>query len=745
MFAKVAVASVNYAADRPYEYRIPPEYEDTASPGVRVFVPFGKGNHAREAVILTCSEESSYPECKEILRTADRTPMLTQNQLRLALFMRERYFCTVYNAVKAMIPAGYWFDKAGKQRNRDRVREMARLLISQEESDAFILERSKKAPRQCEIIDLLKSFEVLPSTDLLHFASAGRSALKTLESLGIVELFTSEILRRPENAPSESIPLPVLNGEQNAVLFSLLERTAISPFVNLLKGVTGSGKTAVYAHLIQHHIQHGRGSILLVPEIALTPQMVSLFTGWFGDTVAVLHSALSSGERFDEWKRIRRGDAQVVIGTRSAVFAPIQNLGLIIIDEEQESSYYSETNPRYHAREIAQFRCRTEGGTVILGSATPDIQSSYFAAKQLYGAYTLAHRYNKKPLPDVHIIDMKNELKKGNLSLLSTALRTAISERLERQEQSILFLNRRGTNKLVTCTSCGYTYRCPHCSVSMTWHANRGRMICHYCGSIRRLDRKCPSCGGTFSFFGAGTQLLETELQSCFGETEILRVDADTVMPMGSHRRLFQRFTDENIPIMIGTQMIAKGLNFDRVTLVGIISADHSLYTNDFRAAEKTFSLLTQVIGRSGRSDKPGEAYIQTYTPDNEIIKLAAVQDYDAFYRREIEMRKLQGAPPFFDWISLSAAGRTEKALIDALQVCKGQLAELLSEEQNVQIFGPIPYGIVRMSDHYRYRIHIVCRMNRNVRKALSAVICSSGRDSRMKNISFYVENESYA
>ena len=745
MFAKVAVSSVNYTADRPYEYHVPLELQKTIVPGIRVFVPFGGGNHVREAIVLAVSEQCSYPDCKDIIRNADREPLLNKSQLQLALFMRERYYCTVYDAVKAMIPAGYWFDKSGKQRNHDRMREMVRLQMTDEEAETFIREKRKRAPKQCEIVDLLKSFEVLPSSDLLRFTSSSHAVLKALEEHGAIELFTAEVLRRPELGQTDRVPLPVLNKEQRSVLSTLQNRnTDDSQKIHLLMGVTGSGKTAVYAHIIDFFLKTGKGTILLVPEISLTPQMLALFSGWFGNDVAVLHSALSAGERYDEWKRIRRGEANVVIGTRSAVFAPLQNLGLIIVDEEQEGSYFSEASPRYHAREVARFRTHREGGQLLLGSATPDIQSAYYARTGVYGMLTLSHRYNEKPLPSVHIADMKKELKSGNTSLLSRELRDAVLSRLERKEQSILFLNRRGTNKLVTCSSCGFTYRCPHCSVSMTWHANLGRMICHYCGTTKLLDKKCPACGGAFNFFGAGTQLLETELHDIFPGTEILRVDSDSVSPAGSHRRLFQRFTDEKIPIMIGTQMIAKGLNFDKVTLVGVISADHSLYANDFRAGEKTFSLLTQVIGRCGRSERPGEAYIQTFTPDNEIIRLAASQNYDAFYRREIEMRRVQGAPPFYDWVSLNGSGRDEEGVVNALRQYRAELEALLATEENIQLFGPIPHRIVRMSDRFRYRIQIMCRLNKRIRRALSAVIYASEKEYKSKNMSFYIENEAY-
>ena len=745
MFARIAVSAATYAIDRPYDYRVPEALQSAVQPGVRVFVPFGKGNRVTEGVVLSLAEESAYPDCKEILRAADSEPLISREQLRLALFMRERYFCTVYDAVRVMLPAGLWFDRAGRQRTRDKTREMVRLAVATDEAAAFVEAKRTKAPKQAELVDLLCSFEVLSSLDLLQFTGAGRATLKTLEAKQIIELFQTEVLRRAAPDDAEALPLPKLNGEQNAALNVILKQmhSAEKGRVSLLSGVTGSGKTSIYAHLISQTLAEGRGAMLLVPEISLTPQMLSVFSAWFGGTVAVLHSGLSSGERYDEWKRIRRGEARLVIGTRSAVFSPLQNPGLIIIDEEQEDSYRSESVPRYHAREIARFRCVQEDAFLLLGSATPDLCSRYLAERGEYGYHRLLHRFNEKPLPAVRIIDMKQELLDGNTSDLSRPLKDAILNRLEKGEQSILFLNRRGTNKLVTCSRCGYIYRCPHCSVAMTWHARRNRMICHYCGSGRYLDAACPECGGKLSFFGAGTQKLEEELRETFPGTEVLRVDADSVSPLGSHQVLFRRFVEEKIPLMIGTQMIAKGLNFENVTLVGVVSADQGLYTNDFRAGEKTFSLLAQVIGRCGRGEKPGEAVIQTFTPDNEIIRLAAAQDYEAFYHAELEMRSIQNAPPFCQWVALTASGRNEEKVLNALRKCRRMLGAMLEQcGEQAELLGPVPLSVVKVSDRFRYRLQIRCRINKNIRQILSSVLIACSQDREMRDVSFYVENE---
>lgn len=744
MFAKIALKGTPYAVDRPYSYVIPEWMLNQAIPGMRVFVPFGRANRVTEGIILAVTDQEE-PDitCKEVIRIADHELLLTPELLKLALFMRERYFCTVYDAIKTILPAGYWFDKSGRQRNHDQFREIACLAIPLDEALQIMETKKKRAPKQAEVLDLLCAFGELSSRDLMQFTNTARSTLNQLTKDGIIQTYHEEVLRKPELNEISRKPLPILTDEQekaSAYLSSFLTNEKAE--VSLLSGVTGSGKTSVYAHLIGHALKKGKSVILLVPEIALTPQTLTQFTAWFGEEVAVLHSGLSSGERYDEWKRIRRGEAHVVIGTRSAVFAPVEKLGAIIIDEEQEDSYSSESNPRYHARDIAYYRCVQNKSELILGSATPDIRSRYNAKIGKYHFCRLSHRFNTRPLPVVHIIDMKEELASGNRTNLSLPLIQAIQERIDHGEQSILFLNRRGTNKLVSCSRCGFVYKCPHCSVSLTWHASRHRMMCHYCGYSRNIDAKCPECGGILNFYGAGTQMLEEELQSTFQGVSVLRVDADTVKPSSSHRVLFQRFIDDNIPIMIGTQMIAKGLNFDNVTLVGVISADQSLYANDFRAGEKTFSLLTQVIGRAGRSEKSGEAYIQTFTPENEILKLAASQDYETFFTRELEMRRLQNAPPFYDWVAFNANGSNEAEVMDALRYCRVILEQLLREEIDIQIMGPLPLPVSKINDRFRYRLQICCKMSRKIRQILSFVLIMCSKNSKLRNIVFYIENE---
>ena len=550
--AKIAVAAATYWLDKPYDYLIPAELADKAVPGVRVHVPFSRGNRRSEGIILALADHSDYARLKPIAAVLDEEPILTGEQIKLALFMRERFFCTVYDAVRAMLPAGLWFDEDGRRRAKDKTMEMARLRIEAEEASVLAEAKRMKAPNQTRLLEQLCAFECVPSRDLLLHTGASRQSLKALVNAGYVELYQRETYRRPQIHVGQTEPLPVLSEEQ-ARAFDGIQALALSDQSGaaLLFGVTGSGKTSVYIHLIDRQLKHGKAVILLVPEIALTPQMIQTFSSHFGNDVAVLHSSLSLGERYDEWKRVKTGKARVVIGTRSAVFAPVTNLGLIIMDEEQEETYKSENIPRYNARDVAKFRCVQTNSLLLLGSATPDIVSMYHAQQGRYAYFDMHRRYNERQLPAVQIVDMKRELRRGNGGSISSFLKEELQSNLDRGEQSILFINRRGANRLISCGECGYTYRCPRCSVSLTYHSANNRLLCHYCGYSRRPDEVCPDCGGTLKYIGAGTQSVEEELHQLFPDTEILRMDTDTVTPAGSHEKLLDRFRDEHIPIMV--------------------------------------------------------------------------------------------------------------------------------------------------------------------------------------------------
>lgn len=743
--AKIAVSAATYWIDKPYDYLVPAPMADAAAPGMRIMVPFSRGNRACEGVILSVSVcDGPAPEkLKAALRLLDETPVLTETQIRLALFMRERFFCTVYEAVKTMLPAGLWFDTQGKRRVGDKTVTMLRLCVSAEEAAQTAAAKIRSAAAQARVLELLAGFEALPLHDLLTHSGAGRQSVKALEQQGLVERYEREVYRRPEVYDNALSPLPQLNEAQQKVFDGLAAlsdegRAAAA----LLFGVTGSGKTSVYIHLIRRVLNAGKTAILLVPEIALTPQMLKTFSAYFGNEIAVLHSSLSIGERYDEWKRLKTGKARLAIGTRSAVFAPLNELGLVIIDEEQEESYKSESNPRYHARDVAKYLCANAGCLLLLGSATPDLSSRFAAETGRYAYFTLPERYNEKALPEVTIVDMKRELRQGNTGDISRVLREQLALNLERGEQSILFLNRRGAHKLISCGACGYTYQCPRCSVSLTYHSNNRRLICHYCGFSRRVDEFCPDCGGELKYVGSGTQYVVEQLQELFPEIEVLRMDTDTVAPAGSHEALFERFRREKIPVMVGTQMVTKGLNFENVTLVGVLSADQSLYAGSYRAGERTFSLITQVVGRSGRGEKPGRAVIQTFTPENQIIRQAAAQDYEDFYRAEIELRRLQNAPPLCELFSLTASGPVEEQVLQTAQYMAAWLRDALSERADATVLGPAPLPVVKVNNRYRYRVNVSCRADAALRRRLSQLVCECSRDKRFKGVSVFADSD---
>ena len=743
--AKIAVSAAPYWIDKPYDYLIPEELQEAALPGVRVYVPFSRGNRLCEGIILAVSDESGYSvnKLKAVIRLLDDQPLLSESQIKLALFMRDRFFCTVYDAVKAILPAGLWFNDQGERRIKDKTLPMIRLAVSAEEAAEAAETKRRRAPQQARILELLSSFEALPLHDVLQHTDAKRSSVKALENQELVQLYEREVFRRPEIYSDELMPLPQLNEAQERVfhgLMSLAEGGKAS--AALLFGVTGSGKTSVYIHLIQKTLEKGKSAILLVPEIALTPQMLQTFSSFFGNQIAVLHSSLSVGERYDEWKRIRSGKARLVIGTRSAVFAPVSELGLLIIDEEQEESYKSENSPRYNTRDVAKYLCARAGCLLLLGSATPDVSSRYFAETGRYSFFTLPERYNDMALPEVRIVDMKRELRRGNTGDISSVLRDELQQNIEHGEQSILFINRRGAHKLISCGSCGFTYRCPRCSVSLTYHSSNRRLICHYCGYSQRVDALCPDCGGELKYLGSGTQYVVEQLNELFPGVEILRMDTDSVAPVGSHEPLFERFKQENIPIMVGTQMVTKGLNFENVTLVGVLSADQSLYAGDYRAGERTFSLITQVIGRSGRGTKPGRAVIQTFTPENQIIQQAAAQDYEAFYGSEMVLRRLQHAPPVCDLISLTASGLVEEQVLKTAHYMANWLRSAMSGASDVSVMGPAPLSVVKINNRYRYRVNLACHSDSSVRLRIAQLIAECSTDKRFKGVSVFADND---
>ncbi|MBE7008165.1 MAG: primosomal protein N' [Ruminococcaceae bacterium] len=806
--AQIAVSGVPYAADKPYTYLVT---EESVQPGVRVLVPFGRGNRSTEGFVLELMQgEGDYKPIRSVL---DDAPLMNDELLRLVRWMKARYFCTYYDAIKAILPSGVWFryrefwriadgldaetalaavpadsvgalllrelaaageaetdalekiggdgtakalkalrdqslvtmEKTAVQTVGDKTLRMVSLAMDHEEAMASVEKKKSSASVRYAVVELLCTEGVLAAPDVYYYTGATARTLKSLEKDGIIRFSEEEILRVPTYSPADAEPI-VLSDEQQAAFDGLdaLMRSGEAKAA-LLHGVTASGKTQVYIRLIQEALSRGKSALLLVPEIALTPQMMAKFTAYFGDSVAMLHSALRLTERYDQWKRIRRGEVKVVLGTRSAVFAPLEDLGLIIMDEEQEGTYTSENPPRYHTRDVAQFRCGAQNALLLLGSATPTVETSYYARNGRYQVFHLNNRYNRQSLPDVTIADLRAELRKGNNGVLSTPLREALAENLERGEQSILFLNRRGSARMLLCGECGAVPECPRCSVPLTYHSANRRLMCHYCGFSKPLVERCPECGGAMRPVGAGTQKVEEELGEAFPGAKVLRMDADTVGAAHGHEKLLRQFEEEKIPILLGTQMVAKGLDFENVTLVGVLAADLSLYVDNFRAAERTFSLLAQVVGRAGRGSKKGRAVIQTFTPENDVIRAAAAQDYETFYHGEIRMRKLRRYPPFADLFMLTVSGvdegqvlRASIALRDALRLEAEKRDGL--RELEIEVLGPAGAPVVKVNNRYRYRVYIAAKNTPEVRKLIAEFLFAFTRHKENRGLDIFAD-----
>ena len=627
--------------------------------------------------------------------------------------------------------------------------KIAALAVSAEEAEQFAAKKQTSAPLQAAVLRLLCAIGAGPCREICALTGASMQTVTRLCKLGLLEQQEREVLRSPkQELPPPAEPITLTDEQQTAFdgLSAQMERE--KPGAALLYGVTGSGKTAVYVALIQKALDEGRSAMLLVPEIALTPQLLGRMTAHFGKTVAVLHSSLRVGERYDEWRRIARGEARVVVGTRSAVFAPLQSPGLLILDEEQEHTYKSENAPRYHAREIALYRGAKAGALVLFGSATPSIETMYLAKTGVYTLYTLKTRYNGRALPAARLIDMKQELRAGNDLDLSRELEEGVRDAILDGKQSILFLNRRGNSRFLVCMDCGDVPQCPRCSVHLTYHSAGRRLMCHYCGYSEPAHARCAKCGGAMKAVGSGTQKVEQELKALFPDTAVLRMDADTVAASGGHEAMLRRFRDEQIPVLLGTQMVAKGLDFPSVTLVGVLDADMSLYVDNFRAAETTFSLITQVVGRSGRGADSGCAMIQTMTPEHPVLQLAARQDYDAFYDMELQMRKLRSCPPFSDLFTITVAGLEERGLIQASVRLRDALAANLQREpycrEPAQLLGPAPAPVARVNYSYRYQLTLVCRNTAPIRRLLAFVLAEFSKDRQNRGLTALIDINSY-
>lgn len=806
LIAGVAVENTVYHFDKIFDYVIPQESVAQLQVGCRVLVPFGRGNKKRQGMVMYIKDDTSdldMSKLKEISSVLDSEPVLNNEMLSMALFMKAHCFCTYYDAVKAMLPAGInykitteysvkkplefeLFDldddkrrvvqfllKKGTpvkkeilldsfgyydctvlddlckdgilvkndstyRKTGDKSVKMVRL------NEDFSLSGVKLTPKQNSVLELLQTVYSACVKEVCYYTGVTTSVVDSLVKKGIATYYDDEVFRIPKSDVSQKREI-ILTDEQKKAYSSLLaDYKSEKGVVSLLYGVTGSGKTSVFMKLIEDVVQDNRGVIVMVPEIALTSQLISIFKSNFGDKVAVFHSGLSLGERLDEFKRVKKGLASIAIGTRSAVFAPFDNLGLIIMDEEQEHTYKSEGKPRFHARELAKFRASYNNALLLLASATPSVETYYNAESGKYNKTTLTERYGVATLPDVLIADMNEEVSLGNTSQFSSLLLENIEQNLNENKQTILLLNRRGHNTFVTCRNCRETVNCPNCSISMTYHSANNRLMCHYCGHSIKYDGICPTCNGhSLHFVGYGTQRAEAELADIFPDARILRMDTDATMSKSSHEKKLSDFARGDYDILVGTQMVAKGLDFPNVTLVGVLSADQMLYSDDYRSFENAFSMLTQVVGRSGRGESKGRAVIQTYTPENPIISLASKQDYDAFYSDEIKIRKAMLYPPFAKMCLIGFVCENSVKLTAATKDFMVLLTDKLNSDFSdipIRVLGPSPASVPKVNNKYRYKIILKCRNDSRFREMLSLVLNEFSKLKDYTDVTVYAD-----
>ena len=779
--AQIALDGATFAFDRLYTYIIPPELQREACAGKRVIVPFGKGNLKKQGMIFSL-ETAELKGLKPILSLTDKSPVLSSEMLALCEYMRENCFCTYYEAVHAALPTGLSFKlisfysaneefsllsslnstekeifqylKAKGEKDSGSLKRKFGVtddfLLSMSERQVLVLSREPKrrindanekwvrlavpfdeleslklTKRQREIAELVSGTDGISVKEIKYFTGVSQPVIDGLINRYVLISYEKRVFRTVgENKGVTDSTEIALTDEQQAAFDGLVSKyNEQNGNISLLYGITGSGKTKGFLKLVDEVSAKGRGVIVMVPEIALTPQMLRIFTERYGDKVAVFHSAMSQGARLDEWERVRSGKALIALGTRSAVFAPFSNLGLIIIDEEQEHTYKSEQPPRFHARELAAFRTKYNKGLLCLASATPSVESFTAAIKGKYSLFKLTKRYGGAVLPKVETVDMKKEILSGNSSPVSRRLYEAVNETLDNKKQVILLLNRRGHNTYISCPDCGYVMTCPNCSISLTYHSANHRLMCHYCGYSASADTKCPECGNEhMKFLGAGTQRLEEEIKKLFPKAKVLRVDADSTLARESYSEYLNAFAAGEYDILLGTQMVAKGLDFPNVTLVGVLGADSAAFSEDFRSFERTFSLLTQVVGRAGRGESKGLAIVQSINPDSELIELAAKQDYEGFYESEIMTRKVMIYPPYCDICVVLARSGERKNAERAINGIFGKIKEMLNGEYadvKLIILGPSPASVPVVNGKYRYRMIIKCKNSKRFREML--------------------------
>ena len=716
----VAVSNATFHFDKLYTYAVMPDQQDTVRLGSMVLVPFGRGSRARMGVVLACDAEPESAKLKFLFDVAPASACLTPELLRLVHFLKERTFCTYYEAVKAVIPYGAQYKPTVAE---DGVTPVLQKQLVRHTENAYKLvgtlpPKPRPTAKQLAAVALLAGGERTLSA--LEEKGISRAVLDNLCAKGVLECSkVNKSIDLYSSIPLKNEPI-LLTEEQQAAYDALLPGLEdAAPHSALLYGVTGSGKTLVFLKLIEHCLQMGRRALVLVPEISLTPQMILRLKSQFGKRVAVQHSALNHTERLLQWQMIQDGGADIVVGTRSAIFSPLENIGLVIIDEEQEHTYRSESAPRYSAHEVARQRAAENGALLLLASATPSTESYYAAQHGRTQLVRLTKRYGGNPLPKVQIVDMRAELASGNPREISLAMEDAIRHNLEAGKQTILLLNRRGYQTVAQCEDCREVLKCPKCSVPMVYHKSAHKLLCHYCGSqLEPPPARCPACGGKLQYRGFGTQKAEEELAKLFPEARILRMDQDTTAAKDAHEKLLAKFARHEYDIMVGTQMVAKGLDFEDVTLVGVLGIDSLLFAQGFRAYETVFSLVTQVVGRSGRAKDPGFAIIQTTDPDNPVLNLAAAQDYDAFFEQEIAYRKLGLYPPFCGLCVVGFAGPKESEVARASARFAALLGRQAAKQPDLplRVLGPTPGSIEKINDSYRYKLTVKCRNDRRFR-----------------------------
>lgn len=740
MYCEVYILDAPYHIDRAFDYLATPDVER----GSIVRVPFGRADKLRLGVVVSVKSEAGGANIKPVHSVLADRPPLTDEMLGLCLFLKEYTLCTFGEAARTVLAPGALSDTLNVKYSRT-----CRLRLDRAAAATLLVTTGRGGIRsegQKSVIRYLLEIGSADYTLVRELPGVTSQNISALVEKGIIEITESELIRNPYSSyANERDQSPIVLSRAQMAAYDTIERLYLdhAPRAALLYGVTGSGKTKVIMKTIDKVIEDGKSVIMMVPEIALTPQTVGIFCKRYGERVAVIHSSLSQGERLDAWRRIRRGEVDLVIGTRSAVFAPLSNLGMIVIDEEHEHTYKSESDPKYHARDVAAYRAGKNNALMLLASATPSLESFYKAEQGKYTLVPLRERYGGFRLPDAVIVDMREEMRLGNLTPISDRLLHSLEEVRDNDRQAILFLNRRGYNSQISCKSCGEVITCPRCSVSLTYHTSSGggRLLCHLCGHVEPAPHTCPSCSSdNLSFLGFGTQKVEGALAEYLPDMRVMRMDADTTGGKQSYDKMIDDFRSGNHDILLGTQMVAKGHDFPRVTLVGVVLADTSLYLSDFRASEKTFSLLTQVIGRAGRASDNGVAVIQTYSPKHEIIKLACTQNYDEFYRGEIEIRRSLTYPPFCDMVQLTVVGSNEREVLAASAELSDAIVSRIKGEYSslpFTVFGPFEAQVYRVNEKYRMRMVVKCRLNRDSRRLFHELLCLF---SEKRNVSLTID-----